>query len=808
VVSVWHADGGDAFTIMPHASLRLVPGVNSNETPALNENSGISSSSLIRFFYDPNGIALVQPIGGWTKYFPTPMVSTVRALWAWEDLNLEAHLAVGTVTVPTTTSAQLAVITNGTLDDVTPTLLADSIAPVVSATAGSATIEITDSTVTGITEYNSVYITTQISIGGVILFGLYACDPDGFLSSNTYTVFSIDQLGNLLPAVATSSSPVLPTFTTVNNSPTVTVTLPGYTYAVGDTFPILVATTVGGITLYGNYVVQSTPGVFGEAAATFTGSSAVIGATNTFAVGQQVIFVNSGGALPTGISANTQYFVIATGLSGTQFEVSLTPGGAAVVPSTAGTGTQYVVFSASTFTILADIPATSAATATLNGGNAEFIYSFGQGTLPGGTGYGAGYYGQGGYGTGTAVTPSTGAEIDAIDWTLDNWGETLIACPVRDQAYGVPQFQPIYQWNVITGAATIITNAPPVNDGVFVAMPQRQLIAWGSTQTGIQDPLLISWCDVGNYNQWIALVTNQAGSYRIPTGSHIVTAAQGPQQGVVLTDIDAWSMQYIGPPYVYSFNKIGTGCGGISRKCLAFLNGIGYWMGPAQFYSLSSEGVQPVPCSVWDVVYQNLNTAIDPNTGVSNTAKIRVAVNSRFGEIQWFYPSANGTGEVDSYVKFNAFLGVWDYGALGRTAWVDQSVLGPPIGADPSSLYLYQHETSNDADGVALTPYFQSGYYAIAEGDVKAFVDWIWPDMKWGFYDAAQSGTVQISFLCADYPGQTPTVYGPYTVTQATEYFYTRFRARLMAVKISSDTLGTWWRIGNIRYRFAPDGQI
>ena len=708
---------------MPHASIKLVGGANVNETPALNENSGISSSNLVRFFYDVNGIALVQPIGGWTRYFPTPMVSAVRALWAWEDLNLEAHLAVGTVTVPTTTSAQLAVITNSTLDDVTPTLLADNITPVVSSTSGSASIQITDSTVTGITEYNSVYITTQIAIGGIVLFGLYACDPDGFIGSDAYTVFSINQLGNLLPATATSTSPVLPTFTTTSGSPTVTVTLPGYTYAIGTTFPVLISTTVGGVTLYGNYVIQATP-------------------------------------------------------------------------------------SSSTFTILADIPATSGATATLNGGNAQFIYSFGQGALPGGTGYGAGYYGQGGYGTGTAVVPSTGNNIDAIDWTLDNWGETLIACPVRDQPSGVPPFQPIYQWSETTGQATIITTAPPVNDGVFVAMPQRQIIAWGSTQTGIQDPLLISWCDVGNFNQWIALVTNQAGSYRIPTGSHIVVAAQGPQQGVILTDIDAWSMQYIGPPYVYSFNKIGTGCGGISRKCLAFVNGVGYWMGPAQFYSLSAEGVQPVPCSVWDVVYQNLNTAIDANTGEPNTQKIRVAVNSRFGEIQWFYPSANGTGEVDSYVKFNVYLNVWDYGTLGRSAWVDQSVLGPPIGADPASLYLYQHETSNDADGAPINASFQTGYYAIAEGDVKAFVDWIWPDMKFGQYSQSQSGVVQISFLCADYPGDTPTVYGPYTVTQATEYFYTRFRARLMAVKISSDTMGTWWRIGNIRYRWAQDGKI
>jgi hypothetical protein len=275
----------------------------------------------------------------------------------------------------------------------------------------------------------------------------------------------------------------------------------------------------------------------------------------------------------------------------------------------------------------------------------------------------------------------------------------------------------------------------------------------------------------------------------------------------VWTDVDAWSMQYIGPPYVYSFNEIGEGCGLIARKAAAAVNGIYYWMGPAQFYNLSSYGVQIVPCAVWDVVYQNLNLGTDSN-GVPYTQRIRCAVNSRFGEIQWFYPSANGTGEVDSYVKLNVDLNVWDYGTLGRTAWVDQSVLGPPVGADPSSLYLYQHETSNDADGTAMDSYFQTGYFSLAEGDQKTFIDMIWPDFKWGQYSQAQIATVQISFICADFPGQTPTTYGPYSVTQATTYFYTRLRSRLVAIRIESSDLGSFWRIGNLRYRFAADGKF
>lgn len=704
---------------MPHAVLRLVPGVDTQETPALNENSGISQSQLIRFFPDRNGLALVAKLGGWSRYFPQPMPAPVRALWAWEDLNLNSRLAVGTQT-GSNGAALLGVITNGSLQSITPQQSAEDITPAVATTSGSSVVTITDNTTLGITGYDSVYIATQIAIGGVVLFGLYQC---GLLSNNAYTVLATDILGNPLPATSSSTSPVLPVFTTVSGSLTVTVDLPNYTYQVGGTFSVLVATTVGGITLYGNYVVQS-------------------------------------------------------------------------------------LVDASNFTIIGTNPATAAATGTLNGGNAHLIYSYGYGTIPGGIGYGAGAYGAGGYGTGNAVSPASGNWITANDWTLDNWGEILIACADQTLIPGTTPFQPIYQWEESATGATIITAAPPVNDGAFVAMPQRQIVAWGSTETGIQDPLLVNWCDVNNFNQWIALPTNQAGSYRIPRGSRIVGGLQGPQQAILWTDIDAWSMQYIGPPSIYSFNEIGSGCGLIARKAAAFMNGIGYWMGPSQFFTLSSAGVQPLFCTVWDEVFQNLNMGRDPGTNVPYLYKIRTAVNSLFGEITWYYPSASGIGEIDSYVKYTAPLNIWDYGTLARTAWVDQSVLGPPIGADPVTGLLYQHETSNDADLQAMQPFFQSGYFTLSEGDLKTFIDLIWPDMKWGKLSQAQTAVVQISFSVVDYPGDTPTVFGPYPVTKATEYFNTRLRGRLVSIRISSSDLGSWWRIGAIRYRFAADGKF
>ena len=692
---------------MPHASVKLKPGIDVNETPALNE-AGISSSNLIRFIYDRNGIGLIQKLGGWTKFYTNTIDAIVRALWAWQDTNNKSHLAVGTQNITGLGYAELSVITNGSQVNISPRTGTTDLVPDFSTTAGSPVVTITDTVNQDITEFDSVYIQTHVAVGGLILFGNYQAYP---VSATTYEILARDTLGNLLPASSTSILPVVAEFDTTSGQSLILVTLPNHGFSVGDTYPILVSTTVAGVTLFGNYIVQGVP------------------SANTFE-----IFANN---LP---NATTSAFI--------------------------------------------------------NGGDARFVYSFGVGPTVLGYGFGGSSYGTGGYGTGTSVT-GVGLPVTAIDWTLDNWGETLIACPINNSLY-----QPIVQWNPTAGAGTanVIPEAPIINDGIFVAMPQRQIIAWGSTFTGIQDPLLIRWCDVNNYNSWIGTVTNQAGSYRIPKGSRIVGCIQGPQQGLVWTDLAVWAMQYVGPPFVYSFNEIGTGCGLIARKAAASIAGNVYWMGPSQFYKLSGEGVTPVACPVWDVIFQDLDQ--------TNLNKIRVGVNSRFGEITWYYPTMSNGGEINAYVKYNVFLQQWDYGSLARSAWIDQSVLGPPIGADPNTLYIYQHETSTDADGAPLNASFQTGYFAMSEADVKMFVDQVWPDMKWGYYEGAQNAVVNLTFLTTDYAGQSPQQYGPYPLTQNTTFISPRFRGRLVSIKLDSNDVGSFWRIGNIRYRVKEDGKF
>ena len=780
---------------MSYASLKLLPGVNENMTPALNQ-AGISTSSYIRFIPDGQNGVLPQKLGGWKAYYSQPMTAIVRALWAWADTNAYQYLAIGTQNDPSNGQSTLKVIpVDGAIKTITPqSTPASGVSISISANAFSSIFNITDTTTTNITRYDSVYIATQISVGGTVLFGQYQADPDNFSGSTSYDVQATDILGVPIGAsTATFTGTISTTNLTVAASPAPTgyiragQTITGTGVTVGTK---IVSQTSGTPGADGVYVVSVSQTVSGATAMMSNAATVAQFSTTSGASSVLIRLPNHGYSV-----GNTFPILISTAVGGVTLY---------------GQYTIQTVPDADTFTINSPTTPTGTASVYMNGGSAYYLYSFGVASVPLTTGYGADNYNSGAYG-GSPITPSTGTPISATDWTLANWGEVLLSCPQNIVAS--PPYQPIYQWNPLSGSptATIIPNAPVVNDGIFVAMPERQIIAWGSTFNGIQDPLLIRWCDVNNYNSWVATVVNQAGSYRIPKGSAIVGCIQGPQQGLVWTDIALWSMQYVGQPYVYSFNEIGTGCGLIARKAAASLNGVVYWMGPSNFYRLGGNGVETMPCPLWDVIFQDLDT--------TNLQKIRIAVNSRFSEVAWYYPTKGNSGEIDAYVKFNAVLNTWDYGSLSRTAWIDQSVLGPPIGASPVDNFVYQHETAPDAasgnTAVAMTPSFQTGYFAIAEGEQKSYVDQVWPDMRWGYFNGTDtayygtnpSATVNLTFYVTDYPGQQPLVYGPYPVTQSTQYISPRFRGRLVSIGISSNDLGTFWRLGNIRYRVTPDGK-
>jgi len=680
---------------MPHNTIKLRPGVETNTTLALNE-AAYSSSALIRFLPERNGLGLAQKLGGWVAYYNSVLSSKVRALKGWADFNTINHLAIGAET-------QLDVLTSNNLVDITPQITVTNSAPNFTTIAGSNAVNVTDAGITAsVLDY--VNYVTPVSVGGIILTGPYQLSV---ASGTTYTINALDYATSSVTSGGASYA-----FSTVNGSSIVSATLNNHGYNVGDSFYVGVSTTVGGVTLSGLYTILTVP------------------TSNTF----------------TFSASNT-------------------------ATSTAGP-------------------------VSIDSGNIRATFYVALGPQPTGSGFGVGGFGTGGFGVGTTQPSVPGTPITATDWTLDNFGQDLIACPAGGAIY---YWQPNSQ---LQNAQIVGGDGPLVNSGIFVAMPQRQVVAYGSSFTLSPDPMLIRWSDLENFSSWTAAPTNQAGSYRIPTGSKIVTAIQGPQQGLIWTDLDLWAMQYVGTPFVYGFNKIGSNCGAISRHCTGQLNGAIFWMSQKQFFMSMGSGPQSIPCPIWDVIFQNINT--------SYLSKVCCGVNSQFNEVTWYYPSASST-ENDSYVKYNTVLQQWDYGSLGRTAWIDQSVLGSPIGAG-SDNYLYQHEVGNNAaSGTATTAMlssFQTGFFQLNEADNLIFIDQIWPDMKWGTYSGTQNATVQITFYVTNYPGDAVTTYGPYNMTQATEYISVRIRARLMSIAISSNDVGTFWRLGAIRYRYQIDGKF
>ena len=585
-------------------------------------------------------------------------------------------------------------------------------------------------------------------------------------------------ISDITPQTYTSNP--TPNFSISSGSLVVTVVDGGSSASIYNTVFFNTPVSIGNLLLNGPYKIQTVGG-----SSIYTIQSSIAASTTIASSGILPKFAVSSGSAVITVTLPNNNFLQVSGLF-YDFIATTTVGGLTVQ----GPYEVASIIDSTNFTINAtDLATTTVSSVTMNSSVAQLLYYITLGPQPAGSGFGDLGFGDGGFGTGAAISGGTGTPITATDWTLDNWGGVLLACPT-DGA--------IYTWSENSGFtnAQVITEAPFFNGGMFVSMPQQIIVAWRSTQiTGVQGPLRIRWCDAGDYTNWEADGTTAAGGFTIPNGSEIVGGLQAGTQGIIWTDIDVWVQQYIGGDLTFSHNKVGTGCGLIGPHAANVLNGIVYWCGINSFYYLTDRGVQVLPCPVWDFVFQNLNS--------SNVRKIRCGVNSLFNEVTWYFPSASET-ENDSYVKYDAQEQQWDYGSLSRTAWCDASILGNPFGTDTQGV-LYQHESGTLTTGVSL-PFFRSGWWSISDGSDLAFVDFVMPDFIWGTYSGSKDAQVNLTFYSVDYPGDAVRQYGPYTVTQATQYITPRIRGRLLSVLVQSQSQ-SFWRIGRLRYRFAPIGR-
>lgn len=581
----------------------------------------------------------------------------------------------------------------------------------------------------------------------------------------------------------TKTSNIAPAFTTTNGSPTVRVA--DTNIANVTTFDSVFFNTpiaIDGLVLQGVYPIVSIAGTnsYDITAATNATSNAGPG-------GAVPVFTPSSGSSIVAVTLNNHGQSVGSTFD---FPIPTTVGATIVIN---GVYKVVGVSDANHFTISGDVQATNSTPVSMNGGLAQLVYYIALGPTAPGLGYGVGGYGTGGYGSGTVPASQTGTPITSTDWSLDNWGEILLA---NTKGGG------IYYWQPNSGfqTAQLVSTGPVFNNLIFVSMPAQILVALGSTSIGQQqDPLMVRWSASQDFLNWAETSQTQAGSYRIPTGSMIVGGIQGPQQGLIWTDLDVYGMQYLGPPYVFGFNKLSSGCGLLGPHAVAVMRGNVYWASQGSIFVLSGGGVQEIPCSVWDVMFQDLDEA--------NQSKIVVAANSQFDEIAIYYPSiSGGTGENDKFIKVNVQEGGWDYGTLSRSAWQDQSVLGQPIGTSPGGI-VFQHETSPDADGQPLVSTFTTGYFVLTEGQDLAFIDWFFPDMKWGLFNGTQTAAIDVTINVAEYPNATPQIFGPFTMTNAITFINTRLRGRQISLTFTSSDLGSFWRLGQLRIRTAKAGR-
>jgi hypothetical protein len=434
------------------------------------------------------------------------------------------------------------------------------------------------------------------------------------------------------------------------------------------------------------------------------------------------------------------------------------------------------------------------------GGTPTFNYLLPVGLLNATQGSG---WGSGGWGNGTWGTPRIGASAGVVFprlWTIDNWGENMLANP-RGAAG-------IFQWVAATGTtvrAVALSGAPTTANGVVVAAPVQIAVAFGCNPPagGVQDPMLVAWSDEGDNTSWTPTPANQAGSFRLNNGSQIMQAVPSQQQILIWTDTALYGMQYIQPPLVWGFTQLGASCGAISPQAAGVLGGRALWMSGFEFWTYSGEPTV-IDCPLRDRVFKNLNRL--------QQSKIVCAINTEWSEVTWYYPSLNAQ-ENDSYITLNVDelarsgpLNAWYGGTLARTAWIDDNIFGSPVSGDGLG-NVWSEEQDYTANGAAMPWFIKSGYIDISAGEDYSFLDLIIPDQ-------ILTGQVGYTIFALVDPSDVPQQFGPFIVTPSTRFLPNgtqglRVRARAIALQVDNSPMvvGSFWRHGAPRFRISPDGR-
>jgi hypothetical protein len=735
---------------MPLQKLQFRPGLNREGTDYSNEG-GWYDADKVRF-----RSGFPEKIGGWSRMANAQFLGLARALWNWVTLAGSNYLGVGT-------NLKYYVEQGGTYNDITPVTYISSPA------------------------LNNCFVVTSGSNVVTVIDGQYSPsvgDYVTFSGANTVTGTNV-------------------TNTILNAEYAVASLVNAIAYRITVSVTANASNTGGGNTVIAAY--QQPIGL------------------NTYTLG------TGWGAGPwpvTGITTNyaTNPFATTTGsnvVTVTQIAHGVTNGNAVIFSNATATGgisapllnTLFypTVANANAYTITVQTNATSNVAA---GGGDVIAY-----TQTGSHGWGQGF------------TSGIGQQLRL--WTNDNYGQDLFIAPRGGSIFYWIPIGSTYPNSTAGGFGTRAqrlstqstaagydgTRVPTATYQISASSIQRFVIAFGAnpydpnTASTTFDPMLVRWSDQENPYEWVPAVTNQSGEFRLSAGSFIMGARNTRQEILVWTDAAIYSMQYLGPPYVWGFQILMDNISVMSPNSMITINNVTYWMGVDKFYMYSGR-VETLPCSLWQYIFEDVNR--------DQAFQVFCGGNESYNEVWWFYCS-NGSNAINKYVIYNYLERTWAYGTMARTAWLDSGIRQYPMAADYNSRMLFHESAVDDVSGTAPVPinaYIQSSDFDIGDGHNFGFVWRILPDINFNGSNVNNPYvTMRVKprqnsgapYGTADNPQVTSAdnfATAPvYNIQEFTGQVYTRLRGRQLAFRIESDSLGVAWQLGSPRIDIRNDGR-
>jgi hypothetical protein len=695
-----------------------------------------------------------EKIGGWSRMANAQFLGLARSLWNWVTLAGSNYLGVGT-------NIKYYIEQGGTYNDVTPVVYFSSPA------------------------LDNCFVVTSGSNSVTVIDGQYSPSVGDYVTfSNATTVTGTNVTGTILNkeyAVASLVNTVAYRITVsvtanASNAGGGNIVIASYQQPIGlNTYTLGTGWGAGPWPVTGITTVLTDPFTTSNTSNVVT----VIQTAHGIANGEAVIFSNA--TATGGVSAvllNTLFY-----------------------PS---------VVNANAYSITVQVNAN----ASVTGGGTVIAYTE-----------------SGTHGWGEAFTSGIGQQLRL--WTNDNYGQQLFIAPRGGSVfYWIPTGQTYpnsAQGGLGTRAQLLSTQAtaagfdgarvPTATFQVLASAIQRFIICMGAnpydpnTASTTFDPMLVRWSDQENPYEWVPAVTNQAGEFRLSNGSFIMGARATRQEILVWTDAAIYSMQYLGPPYIWGFQILMDNISIMSPNSMITINNVTYWMGVDKFYMYSGR-VETLPCSLWQYIFDDINK--------EQAFQVFCGGNESYNEVWWFYCSTN-SNVIDKYVIYNYLERTWYYGTMARTAWLDSGLRQYPMAADYNNRMLFHESAVDDVSGASPVPinaYIQSSDFDIGDGHNFGFVWRILPDVNFNGSNVNNPYvTMRVKprqnsgapYGTADNPevisGDNFATASVYNIQEFTGQVYTRLRGRQLAFRIESDSLGVAWQLGSPRIDIRNDGR-